>query len=203
MNTICKYLIIFNFFWMGGCAALAPEKREPAAIFDLGAQRVFSANPHALEVVFLIPAVNASAWLDNSTIQYRLAYQDATRTNAYAQNRWAMTPAQMLTERLRARFAAASRGVVALGDGAKADVALRVELEDFSQSFDAAQSSTAVVRVRASLIDLATRTLLAQQSVSAQRPAAPNAPGAAQALAAASDAVIEDLFSWAAQRLKK
>jgi cholesterol transport system auxiliary component len=182
----------------GGCALLNPEKRDPPVMFDLGPARAYSANPHAIDATFLIPPVSASPWLDNTGILYRLAYQDASRPDAYAQNRWVMTPALLLTERLRARFAGASRGVLTAQDGAKADYALRIELEDFSQTFDAAQSSKASVRLRASLIDLATRALHAQKSFSMERPAAPNAPGAAQSLAAASDAVVEDLVAWSA-----
>ena len=109
----------------------------------------------------------------------------------------------MLTERVRARFAGASRGVVTAQDGAKADYALRIELEDFSQQFESAQASKGAARLRASLIDQNTRALHAQRTFSAERPAAPNAAGAAQALAAASDAVIEELVAWAVQNIKQ
>ena len=202
-----KYLFLLSFLFvcLSGCA-LWPEKRDPSTVFDLGPQRSYGSeavNPHAIEAILLIPPVSASPWLDNPGIQYRLAYRDGSRPDAYAQHRWVMTPAQLFTERLRARFAGASRGVVTAQDGAKADYALRIELEDFSQSFDAAQSSKVTVRVRASLIDVNTRALHAQRSFSTDRPAAPNAPGAAQSLAAASDAVIENLLIWTAQTLKK
>ena len=202
--NIYKYLILLCFLFSGlhGCSLLNAQKRDAPTVFDLGPQRVYPANPQPVETTFLISPVSASAWLDNPGIQYRLTYQDASRPEAYAQNRWVTTPAQLLTERVRARFAAASRGVVTAQDGARADYALRIELEDFSQSFNTADSSKAVVRLRASLIDLTTRALHAQQSFSAEQSAAPDAPGAAQSLAAASEAVIEDLFRWVAQRVK-
>ncbi len=199
-----KYLILLSFLFscLSGCG-LVPEKRDPPTVFDLGPQRAAVAAQPVIDATLLIPAVSASAWLDHTGIQYRLAYQDASRPDAYAHNRWVMTPALMLTERLRARFANATRGVLTAQDGARADYALRIELEDFSQSFDDAQRSKAGVRLRASLIDLTTRALHAQRSFSAERPAVPNAPGAAQALAVASDAVVEDVLSWVAQSLKK
>ena len=199
-NYKCLILLVIFCSWLSAC--LGPEKRDTPSLFDLGPQRslaTYSANlPYAVDATLLIPSVSASPWLDNTGIQYRLFYQDISRPDVYAQNRWVMTPAQMLTERLRARFAGAARGVVSVQDGVKADYALVVELEDFSQSFAAAQSSKATVRLRASLIDLTTRALLAQKRFSAEQPAAPNAPGAAQSLAAASDAVIEELVAWAA-----
>jgi cholesterol transport system auxiliary component len=201
-----KYLILFNFFCilLTACGVL-PEQREAPSVFDLGAPHAHApaaASAPVIGATLLIPLAGANAWIDNTGIQYRLAYQDASRAEAYAQNRWVMTPAQLFTERVRARFAAASRGVVTAQDGAKADYALRIELEDFSQTFDAAQSSKGGVRLRASLIDQNTRALRAQKSFSAERRAAPNAPGAVQALAAASDALVEELLAWAAQQLK-
>jgi cholesterol transport system auxiliary component len=185
---------------------LNPEKRESSRVFDLGPPRAdaaAAAAQPAIAATLLIAPVSASAWLDNTGIQYRLAYQDASQPDAYAQNRWAVAPALMLTERLRARFAGAARGVVTAQDGAKADVSLRIELEDFSQSFDTAQSSKVTVRLRASLIDINSRALQAQRTFSVERPAAPTAPGAAQALATAGDAALEALLAWTAQTLKK
>lgn len=205
MNMI-KHLFLLIFLSVmsvvAGCA-IGLEKRDPPTVFDLGPQRTHAASPPAIQATLLIPAVSASPWLDSPSILYRLVYRDDARPEAYAQNRWAMPPALLLTERLRGRFAAASRGVVSVQDGARADYALRIELEDFSQLFDAAESSKTNVRVRASLIDLTTRALHAQKSFSVERPAAPNAPGAARSLAGASDAVVEELLVWAAQSLKK
>lgn len=199
-----KYLFLLCIFFigLGGCA-LGPDKRDPPTVFDLGPHRSYSANPHAIAAIFLIPPVSASPWLDHTGIQYRLLYQDAGRPDVYGQNRWTMTPAQLLTVRLRARFAGAARGVVTAQDGAKADYTLRVELEDFSQSFDSAQSSKGTVRLRASLIDVNTRVLHVQRGFSAERPAAPSAPGAVQALTAATEAVVEELVAWAAQNIRK
>ena len=187
--------------WLIGCA-LGPEKRDAPAVFDLGPQRVMQAAP-IINATLLIPPVAASSWLDSPNIYYRLTHTDASRPDAYAQHRWTMSPALLLTERLRARLAAASRGVVTPQDGARADYALRVELEDFSQQFDSAQASKVTARLRASLIDQNTRALHAQRSFSVERPAAPNAAGAVQALSAASDAVIEELAAWAAQSIKR
>jgi len=202
MSSIKYFFLLIFFTTVSGCT-IGPEKRDPPAVFDLGPQRTYPAAKPVIDATLLIPAVSASPWLDSPNIVYRLHYRDAGRAEAYAQHRWSMSPALLLTERLRARFAAATRGVVGTQDGARADYSLRIELEDFSQSFDAAESAKAGVRLRASLIDLNTRALHAQKSFSVEQPAAPNAPGAAQSLAAASDAVVEELVAWATQNLKK
>lgn len=209
MQINSKYLFLLGILFLAscallsGCASILPEKRDPPALFDLGPTRAHATSNPGIDATLLIAPAAASPWLDNIGMQYRLTYQDATRAEAYAHHRWVSSPALLFTQRLRARFAAAARGVVSAQDGAKADVALRLELDDFSQRFDAAQSSKAVARVRASLVDLNSRALIAQQTFSAERPAAPNAPGAAQALAQAADALIDELYEWTAQRLKK
>ena len=211
MMKYAKYLFLLTFFMttatVFSACTLGPDKREPSTVFDLGPARVEGAArgdaPPAINATLLIAPVSASPWLDNATMVYRLNYRDASRPEVYAQNRWAMPPALLLTERVRARFAGAARGVVTAQDGARADYALRIELEDFSQWFDDAQSSKVSVRLRASLIDINTRALQAQKSFNVERPAAPDAPGAAQSLAAASDAVIEELVAWAQQNLAK
>jgi ABC-type uncharacterized transport system auxiliary subunit len=50
-------------------------------------------------------------------------------------------------------------------------------------------------------VRLADRTLRAQRSFLVQRPAAPDAAGAAAALAEASDALIQELLAWTAENL--
>lgn len=152
--------------------------------------------------MLLLPGVNAPGWLDSSGIIYRLNYQDAARPQAYARSRWAASPAQLLTQRIRSRFAAAAVGVVTGSEGARADYALRVELEDFSQSFDAPDQSRVAVRARATLVDLASHALHAQRAFALERPATPDAAGAVGALGEASDALIEELLGWTAQNVK-
>ena len=201
----CLFLLSFLFIAATTFSActLGPDKREPPTVFDLGAQNTAAASVPVINATLLIPTVSASPWLDNTNMYYRLNYKDASRPEVYAQHHWTMSPALLFTERLRTRFAAASRGVVTSQDGAKADYALRIELEDFSQVFDDAQRSKVSVRLRASLVDVNTRALYAQKSFNVDKRAAPNAPGAAQSLAAASDAVIDALLAWAQQTLKK
>ncbi len=87
-------------------------------------------------------------------------------------------------------------------DGVRADYLLRVELEDFSQSFDAPNASRVSLQARVSLVSLASRVLLAQRSFAVERPApTPDAPGAVQALSAASDEFLDAVLKWTQQEL--
>jgi cholesterol transport system auxiliary component len=184
-------------------AALAACGGAPPAanvgVFDLGAPPG-GTPPAKINAVVLVPPIMAPIWLDSNAIVYRLTYQDAARTRTYAQSRWAGTPAEMLGVQLRSRVAqAASGGVVGALDGARADFALRVDLEDFSQAFDAAESSRGVVKARATLIDLSTRGVVAQRSFVVERPApTANADGAVRALGQAGDALVAQVVAWAA-----
>jgi cholesterol transport system auxiliary component len=182
---------------LAACGGAPPA--ASVAVFDLGGPP--GGNPPAkINAVVLVPPVMAPVWLDSTGIVYRLNYQDAARSRVYAQSRWAGTPAEMLGAQLRSRVAqAASGGVVGALDGARADFALRVDLEDFSQAFDAAESSRGVVRARATLIDLATRGVIAQRSFVVERPApTANADGAVRALGQAGDALVAQIVAWAA-----
>jgi cholesterol transport system auxiliary component len=151
----------------------------------------------------LIAPVRSPAWLDDGGIVYRLLYEDAARTHAYAMSKWSAEPGALLTDRLRSRFAALAHGIVAPGFNVGSDYALRVELEDFSQHFDAPSQSRARVRARATLLDTAGRKLLAQRVFEIERPAAPNATGAVKGLTEATDALLEEVAIWAAENARK
>lgn len=188
---------------LAGCA-LGPQMKEQPASYDFGPPRSHDATNPGITATLMLPEVTAPAWLDGQGIVYRLSYENAARPQAYAQSRWAAPPAALLTQRLRGRFAAASAsGIVTGSDGARADYALRVELEDFSQSFDAPNASRVAVRARATLVNIASRTLIAQRVFTVERPApSPDARGAVTALSAASDDIVEGLLEWTGDRLK-
>ena len=187
---------------LAGCS-LGPQL-EPAESYDLGPPRAHaSANP-GVPAILLLPEISAPAWLDGHGIIYRLSYENSARPQAYAGSRWVAPPAAMLTQRMRGRFASAAGGVLTNADGARADYALRIELEDFSQSFTASNSSRVGLRARTSLVRLADRTLVAQQVFSVERTApTPDARGAVAALGEASDEFVERLLAWTGEQTRK
>jgi len=180
----------------GILAACGGSPPAAVGVYDLGPPAAAPATK--IGAVILVPTVAAPLWLDTTAIVYRLNYQDAARARTYAQSRWAGTPAEMVGNQLRNRLAlVASGGVVGATDGARADYALRLELEDFSQAFDAVDASRGVVKVRATLIDLASRNVLAQRSFVVERPApTANADGAVRALGQGSGVLVEQVVAW-------
>ena len=86
--------------------------------------------------------------------------------------------------------------------GVPSALVLRVELEEFSQLFDAPDRSTGLVRVRATVAQAtgAGDKLLGQRGFVAQRPApSADAPGGVRALTAATDAVVQEVEQWLTQ----
>jgi len=187
---------------LSGCA-IGPQARQGMANYDFGLPRSDKDAHPRLQQDLLIAEVTAPAWMDNSNIYYRLDYQDALRPRAYALSHWVMPPAALLGQRLRADIARASKaGVFAPADGVRAEYTLRLDLEEFSQVFDAATNSHAVLRLRATL--MRKRDVVAQQDFDIERAAAtPNAEGGVRALIAASDAAGEKLVDWLAANMKK
>lgn len=184
-------------------AACALGVQKPQAdSYDLGPPAARPATAAATRPVLMVPDVVSPAWLDGQGIVYRLAYENDARPQAYANSRWVAPPAALLTQRLRNRFAS-SAGVVSGVDGTRADYALRVDLEDFSQSFTSANASSVALRARASLVRLPDRVLVAQRAFAVERAAlTPDARGAVTALGAASGEVIESLAEWVGQQVK-
>jgi cholesterol transport system auxiliary component len=186
---------------LSACTINAPARQAPA-LYDLGPPASSSHRERNIPGTLLIPTVGSAPWLDSTGIVYRLNYEDSNRLHAYNTSRWVTTPAMMLTEGLRSRFAGPVERVVGAVDGTRADHVLRVDLEDYTQSFDAPDHSTVTVRARATLVDSRTRTVVAQRTFTAARDAQPNAAGAADALAEGTTEVIENMLDWAAQNLK-
>jgi cholesterol transport system auxiliary component len=187
---------------LSGCTLPLPQTTVAAA-YDFGPQPEKRQTRDLVKGVLLIPSVNAPIWLEGTGIVYRLLYEDGARPRVYSMSRWVASPADMLTERVRDRFADVARAVVTAGYGAREDYVLRVELDNFSQQFDAPDRSRIVLRARATLVSGSQRTLIAQREFAAERAAEPNAPGAVKALSEATDAFIDDLVKWVAESLAK
>lgn len=203
-----KKLLILAVLGLAGCAT--SKAQTGMAIYDFGALRLtaesaFSGETTAkrLGTSLLVTDVAAPIWLDSNAIQYHLAYHDPARIYAYGANRWAASPSILLTQRIRNRIATVTDGGVAsTAEGVRTDYVLRVELQEFTQIFDAPDQSRAVVKFRASLTDPRTRVLISQRSFNAEQPApAADAPGAVRALTDASDQAIEELITWLMEEL--
>jgi cholesterol transport system auxiliary component len=179
-----------------GCSVL--EKPTRATVFDFGASTVAVVQRpgDASRVPVALADVEASSAFDSTAVLYRLGYADAQQLQPYAQARWSMSPAQLLRQRLRQ---ALSQQSMVMRDGEVAmlrPLVLRLELDEFSQRFDAPDKSAGQVRVHATVTQSsgAGERLVAQRDFVADRPApSADAAGGVRALTAATDAVVADI----------
>jgi len=183
-------------------AACVSNPPQTPAEYDFGPGAAAREEPPRLRREITVAAVTAPAWLDSPVIVYRLAYRDASQPRSYVESRWVARPAELFTAQLRQRLAATTgSGVLVPADGVRTAVTLRVELQEFSQVFDAPDRSRALVRVRGVLV--AEGRLVAHTSFSTDQPApSADAAGGARALALAADAAIDQLIGWTADTLK-
>jgi cholesterol transport system auxiliary component len=182
---------------LAGCAGNA----SVPTLYDFGplpANPANTVNPAAAALPALVVAdAVGPAWLDSQRMYYRLLYADAQQSRPYAHNHWNATPLQLLSARLKSRIAQAGVKVLSATDASAGETLLRVEVEDFSQSFDTPASSSAQLTLRATL--LRQHRLLDQRTFSRRlASASADAPGGAQALARAADAVAADILGWLA-----
>ena len=197
---------------LGACSAL-PSKPIRATQYDFGPGALVmqgATRQAPLPALALEEIITVGGALDNMAVLYRLGYADAQELRPYSQARWSMPPALLVRQRLRDKLGLqrpvfnAREGLALSGaQNPQLPVQLRLELEEFSHYFSAADSSTGLIRLRASLIDVtsAGEKLLAQRLIVAQRPAATqDAAGGVRALTAATDAAIDDLDQWLQQQ---
>jgi len=182
-----------------GCS-LRPSPRPPLALHDFGLlpDGQLPPQPVQLRAVLAVPDPDAPGWLDTTSMLYRFAYADGGQPRVYNQSRWAAPPAELIGARLRSRLARiAQPGLASSRDGVAPEYVLRVELEEFSQVFDSPSVSRGVLRARATLIQGARRTTVAQRAFAFDRPASgADAAAGAAALAATGNDLVEALVEW-------
>jgi cholesterol transport system auxiliary component len=158
---------------VGGCGGTAPEPKT----FDLGL-----APPAAALPAVRIASVRAVAPFEGNDMQYRLVYRDAAEIAAFANTRWAATPAELFRKQM----------LRAAGDKAGKCI-LDVEIQEFTQVFSTKEASEARIELRAWLRGGATRGFnVAEQN------AGPDAVSGAAAFARASNRAIGELGAWIA-----
>ena len=184
---------------LSGCAL--PQRGPSPLLYDFGARS--SAATPAAATAAVLPAlavtVQATPAFDGNAMLYRLAYADGQQLRAYTQARWAMSPAELVQQRLREGL---SGQFTLLRPGEDAPRVLQLELEEFSQVFDATDKSSGQLRLRATVRQRLSsgERMMAQRTVVVKRPApSADAAGGVRALSAATDAAVDELAQWLRQ----
>ena len=193
---------------LAACSSL-PSKPPRQTMYDFGPQESEPTGTVPARAALVLPDVEVSGILETPALLYRLGYEDPNQLRPYAYARWSAPPGQLLRQRLRDvlgrdRPVLDSDAAAALARrGGTPPPVLRVALEEFSQLFESPAASQGVLRLRCTLLENTGggERLVAQRRFSVQRPApSADAPGGVRALAAASDAVAQDIAAWLQQR---
>jgi ABC-type uncharacterized transport system auxiliary subunit len=174
------------------------SKEPPRADFDFGpvaaAHAPYPAKSADVDIV--VYDITAPAWIDQSSMYYRLAYRNAANPMPYAQSQWVMSPAALLTQRLRSSLSASSLGEMhRVSSDGPAIYALRSELFEFEQVFDQPDRSRGVLRLRATLEG---RGVWAQRTFVIEKPApTADAAGGVTALSQCADELAVLINQWA------
>ena len=170
MKRLLALLAVFLLAACGG-GSTASDPRT----YDLGLEA-----PGARLPAVRVGSVRAVPPFDSADMQYRLAYRNAAEIAAYANSRWAATPAEMLRKQL----------LRASGDG-QGKCGLEVEVQEFSQVFSAKETSEARIDLRASVRGGAARSLSVVEPNAGQ-----DAAGGAAAFARAANRAVAELGAW-------
>lgn len=171
---------VFGLLGLVGCSVMGPEL-PPSAVYDLGPFEP----PSAIATPLLRGVgVRAPAWLDGVAMQYRLLYRDSGELRRYSESRWAASPAKLMQLSLE-RVLSGAEGC-----------ALQIDLDEFTQYFDAADSSRMVIELRANLEAPRSRNILASRVFAYSLPASPTAAGGVAAARAAMPRIAADLAGW-------
>ena len=196
--------------WRVACAIAALSLAACAGPQGASTQRVYDFGPASaapavgafavtLAGPLALAEIEAPLALDSSAVQYRLAYANAQELRPYALARWSMPPAQLIEQRVRSALSALGP-VLKPGEGTAA-YTLKLELEEFSQVFDAPGASQGVAQLRATL--LKGNALAAQQTFSGKTPApTADAAGGVQALSMAAHDLAKQLAVWVGEKTR-
>jgi cholesterol transport system auxiliary component len=191
---------------LAGCASGSGGKAGAGnTLYDFGSSDVPVTATRAAQTVpaIVVTDVTGNAAFDNERMFYRLNYADPLQARSYANSRWSSTPLQMLTQRFKSRVAQAGVKVLSATDASNGVPLLRIDLDDFTHTFDSTTKSYGQLVLRASLFQ--GHSLVDQRTFSRRIDAASvDAAGGARALAQATDAVAADMIGWlATQNLRQ
>jgi ABC-type uncharacterized transport system auxiliary subunit len=194
MKPLAPLIVLLG---LTGCG-LIPHRELPKTDFDLGPPSTSTRQPASsarARAEIRVYDITAPSWIDNSSMYYRLVYRDAANPLPYAHSEWVMSPAALLTERLRSSLSDSSDGEIRQVGARTADVyGLRSELAEFEQVFDQPGRSHGVIRLRATLEGDGIRI---QRTFVIEKPApSADAAGGVRALMECSDELAASIAGW-------
>lgn len=173
---------------LGACTS-SGTRSVALAQYDLGPAQVRMAAPAEGAGRDLLLEVKTPLWLQSPAMLYRLQYDDPRRLREYAESRWAADPGSLVDSRLQQLLGGMARR------GAER-CRLQVDVEEFSQTFEAPGQSVGVLQGRMTLHDKK-RKLIGEREFSIVQPSpSADARGAAHALTEATHRLAREISDW-------
>jgi cholesterol transport system auxiliary component len=199
---VSRALLALCVMVLAACRFLGARDTAKTA-FDFGPPPTRVSRPAPIMGANLVVGnITAPGWMDNSSMYYRFTYRNAANPMPYTASQWVMSPAALLTQRLRWTLGAGSEGDSKRTGSMREAYLLRAELVEFEQVFDRPDHSRGVLRLRATLE--ATRGgRSTQRTFEIEEPApSPDAAGGVSALGLCADELSDSISEWAADKLK-
>jgi cholesterol transport system auxiliary component len=131
-----------------------------------------------------------------------LTYRNAANPMPYANSQWVMSPAALLTQRLRWTLGAGNEGDSRSAGSTREAYLLRGELVEFEQIFDRPDQSRGVLRLRATLEGQRDGRRI-QRTFEIEKPApTPDAAGGVKALSLCASELSDSVTDWVAATVK-
>ena len=194
-KTVGRSAVIILFGLLQACSVLPRPEVVAVEYFTLDTPAVPTVQPAPAGPVLLIARPQVRPDLDTPRMAYR--QQDYT-LRYYARSRWSDVPAQLLLPGLIESFESSGQFAAVLRTGSPATPQLRLDTEILEFSLDfRAQPSRFQLRLRAQLVDLGTRRVLASHAFAIEKPLEAQTPyGGAQAANAAWQALLPELVTF-------
>jgi len=187
-------LTVVAVIFLSGCFGnISNRNQTDLANYDFDFSPIAPPSGQTPALVLRQIAVFAPSWLETNQIQYRLAYSETARLEAYASSRWIAPPALLLEHALKQRMASGDLESQAIG------CSLRVDLDQFIQIFDTPGSSHALLEVRATLLAPGNEFLLARRSFSKTQAAGADARSGVAAFSLVARDLVNEMNQWLSQ----
>jgi cholesterol transport system auxiliary component len=190
---------------LAGCISTsAPVHVQHFTLAGAGSAPASSAEQAGVEhrPILRIAEITAPNWLDGTNLYYRLAYKDNAQISAYSQSEWVAPPPVLIGNVLQSTLAGSGQWKAILGprDVTRADVAIKIQLDNFAQTFSSTEQSQGVLDATATVIDGKSNGIIAQRHFHIEKPAtSADAAGGVQALSKAAHAFASKLAPWLAK----
>ena len=182
-----RLVLLLMCFSLAACFTAGKRGETSIAVYDLGLPTRIDAPVRKIPMAV---EVRAPLWFDSLGIGYRLTYAEPARLREYARARWAGPPAQLIQLKLVREL-----GLVGAGQG-RASCVLRVDITEFSQVFETATASQAVLQGRIQWLDRSRARLVEQGFAFTQSADTPDSKGGVAALTATLEQLTKAVGGW-------